>query len=153
MKVGPAIAKTMDENIVAFDASNRLFNDNACMADDTIFCLLCRCQRRLWVTLAGARFLVWQCNLCTGIVGADAQVAQINQHSHCLKPGQVWWKFGFQHRIIMMVTAKRLTHKEDDLGRRGDQRVLQGMPFFYRCNSLVVAAFPGVGDRPVLWHQ
>lgn len=130
MEGWPPVTKAMNQDVVAFDAGNGLLNGDPYLADGTVVSLLRRGECWLRSALTLARFFVRHENLCPWIIRADAQVAQIDQHSECSKPVVVRGKLGFEHRIIMMMTAKSASHKEDDLGGGRNDRVLQRMLFF-----------------------
>src|SRR6516165_10721701 len=74
------------------------------------------------------------------------------------KPIYIWRKLVFQHGVIMMMTAKGATEKDDALIRQRHNGVLQRMPFFFPTIMLTlfgillrttIRTFGGVNDHVI----
>ncbi len=153
MEIISMIAETIYQNVIAFDAADGMFNQDADTAQGFVVGLLGLGQASVRVLLAFARFLVWALNLLASIVGLQTEVTQVNEHRKVNEPVEFRGQFCFEHRIIMMVTAKGVAQKHDHFLRSRYHRVLERVTFFYHCNARAVAVHPAVVDKGVLWHQ
>ena len=86
MEVVSMIAEAVNQNVVAFDAADGMFDEDAELAQGFVVCLLVLGQASVRLLLAFAWFLVWAFNLLTPIVGLDAKIPQVNQHGKTNEP-------------------------------------------------------------------
>ena len=147
------IAEAIHQNVIAFDAADGMFDQDANLAQGFIVRLLSLGQASVRLPLAFTRFLVWAFNLFPRIVGLQPEVPQVNENGKVNEPVEFRREFCFEHLVVMMVTCKGVAQKDYHLLRGRNQSVLERMAFFYHCNAHAVVAHPGVVGRCVLWHQ
>lgn len=121
----------MHQNVVAFHAANGMLNKDADVTQGFIRSLLIIAQLRVRVLCALARLLHRDVNQITPVVRLNTLGASVNPNMDILKPIQLRWKLLLQHTVLVMVTTKRTTHKDDHLVRERPDRVFQGMLFFF----------------------
>jgi len=147
------IAEALDQNGIAFDAADGMFDEDAHLAQGFVVRLLGRGQASVRLLPAFTRFLVWAFNLFTGIVGLQPQVTQVHQDGKANEPVEFRRQLCFEHLVVMMVAWKGVAQKDDHLLRGRNHGVLERMTFFYHCNAHAVVRRPAVVGRCVPWHQ
>ena len=65
------------------------------------------------------------------VIRLHTLIAQINPNMQVAKPIHLWWELLFQHLVIMIMTTKGPTEKNDELAWERHHRVLQRMLFFF----------------------
>src|SRR5262247_2394024 len=70
------------------------------------------------------------------VIRLHTLIAQINSNMQVAKPIHLWWELLFQHLVIMIMTTKGPTEKNDELAWKRHHRVLQRMLFFSRVAKL-----------------
>ena len=148
-----AIAKGMYQNVVALHPTTGMLDKDADATQGGIDSLLIITQWRVGVLLTFARLLGWDVNPIPPIVRSNTKIASIDPNIHLCKPVQLRRKLLFQQAVIVIVTTKGTTKKNDKLVRERHDRVFQRMLFFYRCNAPAVWHHLVTDDRPVRWHQ
>ncbi|HZM21515.1 MAG TPA: hypothetical protein VFC02_07220 [Anaerolineales bacterium] len=126
-----AVAKRMYQDVVALHATNRMLDEDADLAQNLIGYLLCIAQLRVGVLLTLARLLRRDVNLITKVIRFYAEIASIDTNIKIGKPLPLRGKLLFQHGVIVIVTAKGPTKKNDKLVRERHDRVFQRMLFFF----------------------
>ena len=114
-------------------------------------------QLQVQVLLALARLLCRAFHPLTLVVSSNTKITQINSNIDIYKPVQFRRQLFFQHLVIMIVPSKRLPQKDNQLVRDRHHRILQRMPFFFRCNAPAVshhlvtdvAPFCGINDEAI----
>src|SRR4029453_12446795 len=153
LKMLYAIAKGMDQNIVALHPTNGMLDKEANATQGGIGNLLFIAQ--LWVGILLT--LAWlprrDVNVFTTVIRLNAEIAEIDPHMQVNKPIQRRWKLLLQHEVIVIVPAEGATKKNNKLVRQCHDRVLQRMLFFFRCNAPVASPHLANDDTPVRWHQ
>ena len=124
------VAEAIDQNGVAFDATDGVFDADANLAQGFVVRLLGLGQASVRLLPAFARFLVWAFNLLTRIVGLQPEVTQINQNGKANEPVEFRRQLCFEHLVVMMVAWKGVAHKDDHLLRGRNHGVLERMAFF-----------------------
>jgi hypothetical protein len=104
-----AIAKGMDQNVIALHAANGMLDKDADLTQDCIGSLLGIAQLRVRVLFTLARLLCWDFDPITPIVRLNTQIASIDPNIHLCKPVQLRRKLLLQHNVIVIVTTKRTT--------------------------------------------
>ena len=143
----------MYQNVVAFHAANGMLNKDADLTQGFIGSLLAIVQLRIGVLFTLARLPRRDVNLIPLVVRLNPKIASIDSNIDVCKPVELRRELLFQHEVIVIVTAKRTTQKDNKLVRESHDRVLQGMLFFFRCNAHAVWPHLLNDDRPVRWHQ
>jgi len=153
LKISFAIAEDMHQNVVAFHAANGMLNKDPDLTQGGIGSFVLIAQLWSRVLFALARLLCRDVNPITRVVRFNTKIAQINTNIDVGKPIHCRWQLLLQHDVVVIVPAECATKKNNKLVRQRHDRVLQRMPFFFRCNARVVLPHLGNDDTPVRWHQ
>ena len=86
-------------------------------------------RARILFTLA--RLLVRDVNLIATVIRLHTQITSVDKHIDVGKPSEIWGQLLLQHTVIMVMATKGSTEKDDQLVRKGHDRVLQRMLFFF----------------------
>lgn len=70
-------------------------------------------------------------NLLALIVAVNAQISQVNQYSNVCKPVDVRREFGFQKRVVMVVTCECTTQEENDFVDTRNDSIFYRVSFFF----------------------
>src|SRR4029450_11112905 len=95
-----AIAKGMDQNIVALHATNGLLNKDAHATQGGIGSLLLLAQLWIGALLTLARLPRRDGHLLTTVIRFNAEIAEIDTHMQVSKPLQLRGKLLFQHEAV-----------------------------------------------------
>ena len=132
LKVFFLVAETMDKNVVTFDATDSVFNENTYLAQDLVFSLLLLTQLWIWILFALAWFLVGQLDIFPLIVGLEAKIAQVSKNDDVRKPIQLRREFFFQHLVVVVAPREGAPQEENDLVDCRNHGVFQRMSFFFK---------------------
>ena len=124
------IAEAIDQNVVAFDAADGMFDEDANLAQGFVVRLLGLGQASVRLLLTFTRFLVWALHLFTRIVGLQPEVTQVNQNGKANEPVEFRRQLCFEHLVVMMVAWKGVAEKDYHLLRGRNHGVLERMTFF-----------------------
>jgi hypothetical protein len=130
VKVILVVAESMNKDIVPFDTSDSVFNENAYLTQDSVFSLLLISQLWIRILFALARFFVRQGKVVSLIVGLKAKIVWVSKHEEVGKPIQIWWKFLFQHLVVVIAACESAPHEKNHLVNGRNHRVFHCMPFF-----------------------
>ncbi len=70
-------------------------------------------------------------NLINIVIRLHTLITYIDSNMDVAQPIAIWWELLFQHLVIMMMTTKGPTEKNDALAWESHHRVLQRMLFFF----------------------
>src|SRR5215831_11026041 len=126
-----AIAKGMDQNIVALHTTNGRLNKDTNATQGSIGSFLLLAQLWAGVLLTLARLPHGDGNLLTTVIGFNAEIAEIDTNINVDKPIQLRGQLLFQHEIVVMVPTEGATKKNNQLVRERHDRVFQRMLFFF----------------------
>src|SRR5438128_569686 len=110
-------------------------------ADATQGCIgssLLLAQLRVGVLVTLARLPRRDVNLITTVIRFNAEIAEVDTNLQIDKPIHLRWQLLFQHGVIVIVTTKGTTKKNDKLVRQGHDRVFQCMLFFFTAVMLTL---------------
>src|SRR5262249_45309206 len=130
-----AIAKGMDQNIVALHATNGMLDKDANATQGSIGSLLLLAQLGVGVLSSFARLPRREVNGLTTVIRFNAEIAQIDTNIEVAKPIQLRWQLLFQPEGVVLGPTEGAPKKNNHLVRPRHDRVLQRMPFFFRCNT------------------
>jgi hypothetical protein len=105
-------------------------DNDADLTEDFIHRLLLSAS--LWIPslLTLTRLLVRNFNRLTLVIRLSTLIASSNTHLDVSTPSQSWWKLLVHHPVIMILTATGPPEKNNDLVRKGHDRMLPRMLFF-----------------------
>src|SRR5262245_6209853 len=126
-----AIAKGMDQNIVALHATDGMLDKDAHATQGGIGSLLLIAQLWFGVFVTLARPPRRDGNLLPTVIRFNAEIAEIDTHMQVSKPIQRRGKLLFQHEVVVIVPTEGPTKKNNKLVRQRHNRVLQRMLFFF----------------------
>src|ERR1043166_5191187 len=126
-----AVAEGMHQNVVALHAANGMLDKDANATQGGIGSLLLIAQLRVGMLFTLARLLRRDGNLLTSVIRFNAEIAEIDTDINIGKPIHLRWKLLFQHDVVVIVTTKGTTKKDNKLVRQRHDRVLQRMLFFF----------------------
>src|SRR5262249_2849451 len=147
-----AIAKGMDQNIIALHTTNGMLDKdtNATQGRIGSFLLLTPLWVGVLVTLA------WlprrDVNLLPTVIRFHTEIAEIDTYIDVGKPIQLRCPLLFQHEIGVIVSTEGATKKNTQLVRERHDGVLQRVLFFFRCNAHVASHHLANDDTRVRWH-
>src|ERR1700746_620734 len=107
----------MDQNVVALHAANGMLDKDADATQGGIGRFFLIAQLRVGILLTLARLLRRDVNLITPVVRLNTKIASIDPNIEIGKPIHLRWKLLFQHGVIVIVTTKGTTKKNDQLVR------------------------------------
>src|SRR4029453_10547054 len=134
-----AIAKGMDQNIVALHTTNGMLDKDTNATQGRIGSFLLLAQLWVRVLLTLARLPRRDGNLLTTVIGLNAEIAQVDMNMNVGKPIQLRGQLLFQHEIVVIVPTEGAPKKNNQLVRERHDRVLQRMLFFFRLNAHVAS--------------
>jgi hypothetical protein len=125
------VAEAMYQNVVALHATDRMLDKDSDLTSDFIRRLLFFASSRARILFTLARLLMRDVNLLSTIVRWHTQITSVDKDIDVSKPIDIWWQFFLQHAVIMVMTTQCSPEKNDELVRKGHDRVFQGMLFFF----------------------
>jgi len=137
-----AIAKGMDQNVVALHTANGLLDTDADWTPDGIGSLWCIAPWRLGGLFALARLLGRDLHPLPLGVRWPTTRAAIDPNIDSYAPVQLRGKRLLQHAVIMMMSAQRPPQTAKKRVRERHAGVLQRLPVCFRCQA-----------RAVWWHR
>ena len=131
LKVLYTVAEGMHQNGGALHTTDRMLDKDADLTEGFILSLLLNTSLGTGVLLTLARFLCRHVHLLTAVIRLDTSRASVDTNMQIDTPIHLRWKLLFQHGVIVIVTTKGPTKKNDQLVRQGHDGVFQRMLFFF----------------------
>ena len=124
------VSETMNENVVAFHATDSILDENAQLAQGSIDGLVVIAELGMGVLLALTWLLEWQVDGVAVVVLGHAQIAEVDQHLEAIEPGLIWWQFLFQHGVVVIASCKGATDEQNVLAQGRHDCVLDRVALF-----------------------
>jgi len=125
------VAEAMDQNVVALHATDRMLDKDTDLTEGFMRRLLLFASLRARILFTLARLLVRDVNLIATVIRLHTQRTSVDKHIDVGKPIAIWGQLLLQHTVIMVMTTQGSTEKDDELVRKGHDRVFQRMLFFF----------------------
>src|SRR5262249_36637032 len=135
LKMLSAVAKGMDQNMVALHATNSLLEKEAHATPGSIGRLWLLAPLWVGVLVTLARLPRRDGHLLTTVIRLHPERAEIATHMESGKPIPRRGKLVLQHERVVMVPTEGTPKKNNPLVRPRLDRVLQRLPFFSHCHA------------------
>ena len=111
------VAESIHQNIVTLHTTNGMLDKDTDLTEGFLRRLLLFASLRARILFTRARLLVRDVNLIATVIRWHTQITSVDKHIDVGKAIEIWGQLLLQHTVIMVMTTKGSTEKDNTFVR------------------------------------